>query len=63
MYTNIGVLLIMFSIPARLQRLGNDSNTKDKPGYYYKVNGSYQSKNIPIPTTSLASLLQRVFWQ
>ena len=46
MYTNIGVLLIMFSIPARLQRLGNASSTKDKPGYYYKVNGSYQSKTF-----------------
>ena len=36
----------MLSIPARLQRLGTDSNTKGKPGYYYKVNGTYQSKTF-----------------
>jgi long-chain acyl-CoA synthetase len=37
---------MMLSIPARLQKLGTDPATKDKPGYYSKKNGTYQSETF-----------------
>ena len=32
----------MKNIPERIQKLGTESNTKHKPGYYYKKNGTYE---------------------